>query len=132
MFDENVFDFLFCIKKIWLEFLIIVMSVQNIFMMVIKVLECGVYEYLLKFFDLKELVVVVGWVFFCLCSVFVGVQVVLENEDIFFVGCLQVMQEIYWVLVCFMLIDFIVMIMGEFGMGKELVVKVFYDYGKCW
>src|SRR5215469_1867589 len=127
--DENAFDLLPRIKKLRPELPVIVMSAQNTFMTAIRASERGVYEYLPKPFDLKELTTIVGRAL-AEPKERKPVPKSDEFESIPLVGRSPAMQEIYRLLARLMQTDLTVMISGESGTGKELVARALHDYGK--
>ncbi len=127
--DQNAFDLLPQVTKLRPDLPIIVMSAQNTFMTAIQASELGVYEYLPKPFDIKEIVSVVGR---ALTDPHPAKPRIPESIDpqLPLIGRSPAMQEIYRILARLMQVDLTVMISGESGTGKELVAKALHDYGK--
>jgi two-component system, NtrC family, nitrogen regulation response regulator GlnG len=127
--DENAFDLIPRLRKARPNLPIIVMSAQNTFMTAIRASERGVYEYLPKPFDLKELISIVGRALLEPREHAPKAVKTEELDSIPLVGRSTAMQEIYRVLARLMQTDLTVVISGESGTGKELVARALHDYG---
>ncbi|MFK7945558.1 MAG: nitrogen regulation protein NR(I) [Paracoccaceae bacterium] len=129
--DGDALDLLPAIRRRRPELPVIVMSAQNTVMTAIRAAEVGVYEYLPKPFDLKEL----------LGHVQKGLESkakILEpaptdsapEENLPLIGRSPAMQDVYRIMARLMNTDLTVMISGESGTGKELVARALHNYGK--
>jgi len=128
--DDNAFELLPRIKRLWPDLPIIVMSAQNTFMTAIKASERGAYEYLPKPFDLKELVGIVGRALAEPKRRKASEPDAPAVESMPLIGRSPAMQDIYRSLARLMQTDLTVMVTGESGTGKELVARALHDYGK--
>ncbi len=130
--DENGLDLIPRIRKIRPDLRIIVMSAQNTILTAVRATERGAFEYLLKPFDLKEVVEVVQR---ALAerearSGSSAADHPADEEELPLIGRSAAMQDIYRVLARLMNTDLTVMITGESGTGKELVARALHDCGK--
>ncbi len=129
--DGDALDLLPAIKKRRPELPVIVMSAQNTVMTAIRAAEVGVYEYLPKPFDLKE---VLGQVSKALKQKSRRIPAPDEEpagreENLPLIGRSAAMQEVYRILARLMNTDLGVMITGESGTGKELVARALHNFG---
>jgi two-component system, NtrC family, nitrogen regulation response regulator GlnG len=128
--DGDALDLLPAIKKRRPDLPIIVMSAQNTVMTAIRAAEVGVYEYLPKPFDLKE---VLGQVSRALKHRSRRAPAPEEEpsreENLPLIGRSPAMQEVYRILARLMNTDLGVMITGESGTGKELVARALHNFG---
>ncbi|MCB1353673.1 MAG: nitrogen regulation protein NR(I) [Rhodobacteraceae bacterium] len=128
--DGDALDLLPAIKKRRPDLPVIVMSAQNTVMTAIRAAEVGVYEYLPKPFDLKE---VLGQVSKALKQKARRTPLAEEEpareENLPLIGRSPAMQEVYRILARLMNTDLGVMITGESGTGKELVARALHNFG---
>jgi two-component system, NtrC family, nitrogen regulation response regulator GlnG len=128
--DGDALDLLPAIKKRRPDLPVIVMSAQNTVMTAIRAAEVGVYEYLPKPFDLKE---VLGQVNKALKQKArrtpVNDEEPQREENLPLIGRSPAMQEVYRILARLMNTDLGVMISGESGTGKELVARALHNFG---
>lgn len=126
--DENAFNLIPRIKKQRPDLPIIVMSAENTIMTAIKASEHGVFDYLPKPFDLKELINTIERALEGKTKP--GEKIVHsdENDKLPLIGRSVAMQEIYRVIARVMKTDLSVIIRGESGTGKELVAKALHDF----
>ena len=128
--DGDALDLLPAIKKRRPDLPVIVMSAQNTVMTAILAAEVGVYEYLPKPFDLKE---VLGQVSKALKQKARRTPLAEEEpareENLPLIGRSPAMQEVYRILARLMNTDLGVMITGESGTGKELVARALHNFG---
>ncbi|WP_424931529.1 nitrogen regulation protein NR(I) [Amaricoccus macauensis] len=129
--DGDALDLLPAIKKRRPDLPVIVMSAQNTVMTAIRAAEVGVYEYLPKPFDLKE---VLGQVSKALKQKsrrgpISDDEPVQREENLPLIGRSPAMQEVYRILARLMNTDLGVMINGESGTGKELVARALHNFG---
>lgn len=107
---------LICICYLYL--LVLLMIVYGVVDCVVEVMCQGVVDYLVKLFEV--------WVLFDLVVCYVLGQLLGSEEDGLVVLELvswQLLELVVWV-VCS---DFIVLIFGEFGIGKEVLVNYIYQ-----
>ena len=129
--DGDALDLLPAIKKRRPDLPVIVMSAQNTVMTAIRAAETGVYEYLPKPFDLKE---VLGQVSKALKhksrrEPASDEEEPVREENLPLIGRSPAMQEVYRILARLMNTDLGVMITGESGTGKELAARALHNYG---
>ncbi|WP_424928261.1 nitrogen regulation protein NR(I) [Amaricoccus tamworthensis] len=130
--DGDALDLLPAIKRRRPELPVIVMSAQNTVMTAIRAAEVGVYEYLPKPFDLRE---VLGQVSKALKQTSRRVvspddeSIAPKDENLPLIGRSPAMQEVYRILARLMNTDLGVMITGESGTGKELVARALHNFG---
>jgi two-component system nitrogen regulation response regulator GlnG len=129
--DGDALDLLPAIKKRRPDLPVIVMSAQNTVMTAIRAAEVGVYEYLPKPFDLKE---VLGQVSKALKHrsrrpPAADEEEPAREENLPLIGRSPAMQEVYRILARLMNTDLGVMITGESGTGKELVARALHNFG---
>jgi two-component system nitrogen regulation response regulator GlnG len=129
--DGDALDLLPAIKRRRPDLPVIVMSAQNTVMTAIRAAEVGVYEYLPKPFDLKE---VLGQVSRALKHRTrrgppEEVEEPAREENLPLIGRSPAMQEVYRILARLMNTDLGVMITGESGTGKELVARALHNFG---
>jgi two-component system nitrogen regulation response regulator GlnG len=130
--DGNVFDVLPRIRKSRPKLPVIVMSAQNTVLTAIAAAEGGVFDYVPKPFDLDEMAALA--------------KRALENptdkeaakaqaravrdERLPLIGRSAPMQEVYRSVGRLVGADLTVLILGESGVGKELVARALHDLGR--
>ena len=130
--DGDALDLLPRIKEKRPDLSIIVMSARSTLLTAVKAQQIGVFEYLPKPFELRNLVDVVARAF----SVISGSSDAPKNqmppqfEDGGpLVGRSRLMQDIFKAVARVVSTDLTVLITGESGTGKELVAKAVHDLG---
>lgn len=130
--DGNVFDVLPRIRKQRPKLPVIVMSAQNTVLTAIAAAEGGVFDYIPKPFDLDDMAALA--------------RRALENptdkeaakaqaravrdERLPLIGRSTPMQEVYRSIARLVGADLTVLILGESGVGKELVARALHDLGR--
>jgi two-component system nitrogen regulation response regulator GlnG len=130
--DGNVFDVLPRIRKQRPKLPVIVMSAQNTVLTAIAAAEGGVFDYIPKPFDLDDMAALA--------------KRALENphdkeaakaqaravrdERLPLIGRSGPMQEVYRSIARLVGADLTVLILGESGVGKELVARALHDLGR--
>ena len=130
--DENVFDVLPRIRKQRPKLPVIVMSAQNTLLTAVNAAEVGVFDYIPKPFDLDDMAA--------------SARRALErpadkeaakaqaravrDERLPLIGRSAPMQEVYRTIARLVGADLTVLILGEFGSGKELVARALHDLGR--
>ena len=127
--DENAFDLIPKIKKSKPNIPIIVMSAKNTLMTAITANKLGVFDYLPKPFDIKELVNIVNRALSDKKKAIIKNNSDINSETFPLIGRSKSMQEIYRVMARLMSSDLTVMITGESGTGKELIAKALHEFG---
>lgn len=128
--DGDALDLLPAIKKRRPDLPVIVMSAQNTVMTAIRAAEVGVYEYLPKPFDLKEVLAQVSKALKQRArKAPIAEEEKIQEENLPLIGRSPAMQEVYRILARLMNTDLGVMITGESGTGKELVARALHNYG---
>jgi two-component system nitrogen regulation response regulator GlnG len=130
--DGNVFDVLPRIRKQRPKLPVIIMSAQNTVLTAIAAAEGGVFDYIPKPFDLDDMAALA--------------RRALENptdkdaakaqaravrdERLPLIGRSAPMQEVYRSIARLVGADLTVLILGESGVGKELVARALHDLGR--
>ncbi len=128
--DGDALDLMPAIKKKRPNLPVIIMSAQNTVMTAVRANEVGVYEYLPKPFDLRE---VLGHVNKALSSRSSSVSKRSEISETAepsmpLIGGSSAMQEVYRIIARLTNTDLGVMITGESGTGKALVARTLHDF----
>jgi two-component system nitrogen regulation response regulator GlnG len=121
--DENLFDVLPRIRKQRPKLPVIVMSAQNTLLTAIAAAEGGVFEYMPKPFDLDDMAQ--------LDKEAARAQArAVRDERLPLIGRSAPMQEVYRTISRLVGADLTVLILGESGVGKELVARALHDLGR--
>ena len=128
--DGDALDLMPAIKKKRPNLPVIIMSAQNTVMTAVRANEVGVYEYLPKPFDLRE---VLGHVNKALNSKSTTSPkradvAELAEPSMPLIGGSSAMQEVYRIIARLTNTDLGVMITGESGTGKALVARTLHDF----
>lgn len=127
--DMNGFDLLPKIKKIRPTLQVIVISALSVLSTALRAEQEGVFEYLPKPFDLKELIAIVRQALQQIVPYNSKTEVQNPEEMTSLVGKSVAMQSVYRMIARLTHLDLSVMITGESGTGKELVARALHDYG---
>ena len=134
--DGDTIELMPRIKKKRPDIPIIVMSAKNNINTAIRANQLGVYQYLPKPFDLKDLVSAVNTALKLKISSSENLQSNFSKSDshlednLPIVGSSPSMQNVYRILSKVIDTDFNILIEGKAGTGKNLIAKVLHDFGK--
>lgn len=129
--DGDALDLMPAIKKKRPNLPVIIMSAQNTVMTAVRANEVGVYEYLPKPFDLRE---VLSHVNSALTAHAPNAAKQFDTGEISepsmpLIGGSSAMQDVYRIIARLTNTDLGVMITGESGTGKALVARTLHDFG---
>jgi len=129
--DGDALDLMPAIKRKRPNLPVIIMSAQNTVMTAVRANEVGVYEYLPKPFDLRE---VLGHVSKALTTTTTSTPAKIEigetaEPSMPLIGGSSAMQDVYRIIARLTNTDLGVMITGESGTGKALVARTLHDFG---
>ena len=128
--DGDALDLLPRIKDRRPDLPVIVMSARSTLLTAVKAQQIGVYEYLPKPFELRNLIEVTER---AVGKVDHPIQPVARSASIESVGLLigrsRPMQEIFKAMARVVSTDLTVLVTGESGTGKELVARALHDLG---
>ena len=128
--DGDALDLLPSIKERRPDLPVIVMSARSTLLTAVKAQQIGVYEYLPKPFELRNLIEVVKR---AVGKVDAPIQLVSKLSSIEeggpLIGRSRPMQEIFKAMARVVSIDLTVLVTGESGTGKELVARALHDLG---
>ncbi len=129
--DGDALDLMPAIKRKRPNLPIIIMSAQNTVMTAVRANEAGVYEYLPKPFDLRE---VLGHVNKALSTNAPSTSNKPDKGETVepsmpLIGGSSAMQDVYRIIARLTNTDLGVMITGESGTGKALVARTLHDFG---
>jgi two-component system nitrogen regulation response regulator GlnG len=130
--DENVFDVLPRIRKQRPKLPVIVMSAQNTLLTAIAAAEGGVFEYIPKPFDLEDMAQLARRALERPTDKEAAKAQAraVRDERLPLIGRSAPMQEVYRTIARLVGADLTVLILGESGVGKELIARALHDLGR--
>ncbi len=130
--DGNVFDVLPKIRKERPRLPVIVMSAQNTVLTAIAAAEGGVFEYIPKPFDLDDMSELARRALESPTDKEAAKAQAraVRDERLPLIGRSAPMQEVYRSVARLVAADLTVLILGESGVGKELVARALHDLGR--
>ena len=130
--DGNVFDVLPRIRKQRPKLPVIVMSAQNTVLTAIAAAEGGVFDYIPKPFDLDDMAALAKRALDNPTDKEAAKAQAraVRDERLPLIGRSAPMQEVYRSIARLVGADLTVLILGESGVGKELVARALHDLGR--